>query len=195
MSTSRRGTKKFALRQTSPSAHCTLTLAIRAEPSQGQRACPQAHDPLHSNLCTIPVISPNPCIADRSSQQPRGMSDLRDDAAVHTDREPFSRRLRIRVLGEVIVRILVSVLVVVVVLHKIGFAALSAQVIRIPKAVRSNVGAVEEVVTVQVSVRGEWAVVTELHVEYVDAIVFLWFTAANEEKIGEVAHIGVWDPW
>ena len=51
----------------------------------------------------------------------------------------------------------------------------------------------EEIVVVQATVGGERAIIAEDHIEYIDAIVLLWFAAANVEEVGVVAHSGVWD--
>ena len=80
-----------------------------------------------------------------------------------------------------------------VILESKWLTALWAQPIGIPDAFGSGVGAVEEVVVVQPTIRGDWAIAAVLHVEYVDIIEFLWFVAANEEGISVVAHIRVYD--
>ena len=48
----------------------------------------------------------------------------------------------------------------------------------------------EKIVIVRVAVGGEGAVVAEIDVEEVDAIVFFWFAAAYEEEIDVVAYFG-----
>ena len=51
----------------------------------------------------------------------------------------------------------------------------------------------KEVVIVQASVGRNRAFIAVFHVEEVDAIVFFGFAAADEEEVGVVAHVGVWE--
>lgn len=111
----------------------------------------------------------------------------------HTGRQIAIVGFVVRILREITVRFLVFVQTILVILQLKWLGALGAQVIGIPDAFGSGVGAVEEVVGEQLTIRGDWAIAAVLHVLYVDIIEFLWFVAASEEGISVVAHIGVWD--
>ena len=128
------------------------------------------------------------------SQQVRETSDATAPTRtiILTGRKPFTLRLRIRILREIVIRFLILVQIVMVILHHGALPARRAAPIGFPEAFRRGVGAVEEVVIVHLSVGRERAFVAVLHIDEVDAVISFVISAPDVEKVLVVAHGGIW---
>ena len=96
----------------------------------------------------------------------------------------------VRVVREIIRGVIISVNIIAGVVHVVGTTAFRAQVIRMSETFGRDIGAVEEVIVVQATVGRRWAMAAHGYGCHLDAVVLLFFAAANEEVVLIVAHLG-----